>query len=104
MNKQGMSFIPDCKLTNLGTTYKGKRSQTVSGHICHRWDANIPYSHTFTAEDFPDESLSDANNYCRNPDQDADGPWCYTIDPSIGRETCGIQLCNQSGKTTGSWH
>ena len=92
------TLVADCRPTYLGTTYKGTRSRTVSGHICHRWDATTPYSHGFTAEDFPDDSLSDANNYCRNPDGDPDGPWCYTIDPDIGRETCGIQLCIHLGK------
>ncbi|KAK2148431.1 hypothetical protein LSH36_498g02008 [Paralvinella palmiformis] len=99
----GIPLVSDCRPTYLGTTYKGSRSRTVSGHICHRWDATVPYSHGFTAKDFPDESLSDANNYCRNPDGDSDGPWCYTIDPIISRETCGIHLCLNLGRQCQRW-
>ena len=37
-------------------------------------------------------------NYCRNPDDDEDGPYCFTTDQSVPRQTCSIPLC--SGKKT----
>lgn len=32
-------------------------------------------------------------NYCRNPDRDKKGPWCYTVDPSVRHQSCGIKKC-----------
>lgn len=32
-------------------------------------------------------------NYCRNPDRDKRGPWCYTMDPNIRHQSCGIKKC-----------
>lgn len=32
-------------------------------------------------------------NYCRNPDRDKRGPWCYTVDPSVRHQSCGIKKC-----------
>ena len=32
-------------------------------------------------------------NYCRNPDGDRIGPWCYTTDPERRYESCHIPHC-----------
>lgn len=32
-------------------------------------------------------------NYCRNPDGDRIGPWCYTTDPEQRYESCNIPQC-----------
>uniref|UniRef100_A0A8B9CMH4 Kringle domain-containing protein n=1 Tax=Anser brachyrhynchus TaxID=132585 RepID=A0A8B9CMH4_9AVES len=32
-------------------------------------------------------------NYCRNPDDDVNGPWCYTADPAIRFDYCNIPEC-----------
>lgn len=32
-------------------------------------------------------------NYCRNPDGDRIGPWCYTTDPERRYESCNIPQC-----------
>ena len=41
----------------------------------------------------PDASLSGAANFCRNPDGEPHGPWCYTTDPDVRWEYCGIHPC-----------
>lgn len=35
------------------------------------------------------------NNFCRNPDGDAGGPWCYTTDPAVRFQSCGIKSCRE---------
>lgn len=35
-------------------------------------------------------------NYCRNPDNNSEGPWCYTRDPTVEREACPIPVCGMS--------
>lgn len=40
--------------------------------------------------------LGDSHNYCRNPDNDRYGPWCYTYDHGPDSEEwgyCGIPFC-----------
>ena len=36
-------------------------------------------------------------NYCRNPDNEPEGPWCYTIDPTERWEYC-LPMCKPKGK------
>ena len=42
---------------------------------------------------FPDDNLADASNYCRNPDNEPNGPWCYTTDADTRWEYCSLALC-----------
>lgn len=34
-------------------------------------------------------------NFCRNPDRDPGGPWCYTTDPAVRFQSCGIKSCRE---------
>ena len=89
---------PECLTTYIGAEYHGHKATTMSGHTCQQWASQFPHEHNFTAADFPDETLDDASNYCRNPDGRAGGgPWCYTTSPTVTWKFCGIQLCQQQG-------
>lgn len=55
--------------------------------VFHVWCRINPKTH-------PDANLTE--NYCRNPDGDLHGPWCYTTDPKIEFDYCAIKQC---GKT-----
>ena len=50
-----------------------------------------------TANDFPDGTLEDAYNYCRNPTFDLTGPWCFVKDKDNPQKhlkhSCGIIQC-----------
>lgn len=35
------------------------------------------------------------DNFCRNPDGDPGGPWCYTTDPAVRFQSCGIKSCRE---------
>ena len=70
---------------------------TRSGKTCQRWDSqtpHVPQASLVVAGNFPDSSVSDAENSCRNIDNDGNGPWCYTMDPSTRWEYCDIPLCS----------
>ncbi|CAH1791206.1 unnamed protein product [Owenia fusiformis] len=83
--------ITDCKQDKLGSQYMGKISRTVNGIPCQRWDSQSPHSHGITT--VPDGSLAAADNFCRNPDNETGGPWCYTTDPNERWDYCGVPLC-----------
>ena len=82
-----------CKGTEKGTEYKGTISTTANGKTCQKWTEQSPHKHFMTdPSKFPDASLEEANNYCRNPDLGAK-PWCYTTDPDDKWEYCDIPKC-----------
>ena len=74
-------------------------SVTNSGKTCQRWDADYPHpKHNDEygrkqrdPTSYPDSSIADAANYCRNPDWDK--PYCYTTDPNKRFEKCDIPKC-----------
>lgn len=78
-----------------GKDYNGKLSVTAMGLTCQRWDSQKPHSHTLTADDFPDKSLTLAANYCRNPGGQGTAPWCYTTNPEVEMEYCKIPRCQE---------
>ena len=89
-------MVKECKTTDLGKEYMGHVASTLSGKICQRWDSQSPHTHTKDESKLPDQTLSDAANFCRNPDGEIHGPWCYTIDNATRWEYCNVPTC--SGK------
>ncbi|XP_073475668.1 hepatocyte growth factor isoform X3 [Aquarana catesbeiana] len=97
------SQIPKCDTSTHqecyygnGITYRGTISRTRSRLQCTMWEKNMGdvRRHTFKE---PDISMLE-KNYCRNPDNDAHGPWCYTDNPLIPWDYCHISRCE--GDTT----
>nr|XP_050849219.1 uncharacterized protein LOC127063448 isoform X3 [Vespula vulgaris] len=105
--------LSKCKLTQLGTEYRGSKMVTSSNVRCQYWQTDQPlhkvilclvllitidYQHmvnpNITDADFPEKSMKAAKNYCRNPTKDPRGPWCYTLDPTLIDDECDIPLCN----------
>ena len=83
-----------CKSTTEGKEYIGQISETANGTACQRWDSQSPHSHNYTTNDYyPDATITDAANHCRNVD-DEDLPWCYTTDPDVRWEYCNIPDCS----------
>ena len=42
----------------------------------------------------PGNNFSANVNYCRNPDGEPCGPWCYTEDPAKRWEYCDVKMCS----------
>ncbi|XP_068198816.1 plasminogen [Antennarius striatus] len=81
----------DCKVGN-GDSYRGTTSITISGVNCQAWRSQSPHTHnSFTPQSHPNNGLD--GNSCRNPDNDVNGPWCYTTDPSKKWDYCQIPDC-----------
>ncbi|XP_060584162.1 plasminogen-like isoform X2 [Ruditapes philippinarum] len=97
----GIPQCSSCQKPNIGCynqgdsrSYNGTKNTTWNGKKCQRWDEQSPHNHTRDfSYDFPDASLTAAENYCRNPDHDGDEPWCYTLDPNERFTTCGVPQC-----------
>ena len=51
---------------------------------------------------FPDHSLKDAENHCRNPTMDPCGPWCYVSMTSNQKEYCSVPECSAANKGNSS--
>ena len=71
--------------------YRGEISTTITGRTCQRWDEQAPQSHSRTRKNYPTANL--VENYCRNPDNEPGGAWCYTTDENKRWEYCGVPVC-----------
>ncbi|CAC5400511.1 MRC [Mytilus coruscus] len=79
-----------CRMNLIGASYRGNISRTKSGRLCQAWSSQTPQKHRFS------ESLSDQKNYCRNPDNEPYGPWCYTTDVNQRWEYCDTPYCDET--------
>ena len=43
------------------------------------------------SDDFLEQNITEVVNYCRNPNKDKDGPWCFVGEDE--RETCYVPFC-----------
>lgn len=101
-NTSSRFYILDCTTTRLEKEYTGHHRITMFGRTCQRWDSQTPHGHDRNKPSiFPDATLEDAANYCRNPDNE-NGLWCYTTDPDKRWEYCDVPKCegNQSPSFT----
>jgi len=73
-----------------GSDYMGTVAVNNYGFDC------LPWTYfSYPASQFPDETVADAANYCRNPDGDA-GPWCfYEYFGTIYYAFCDIPYCDK---------
>ncbi|XP_053408451.1 uncharacterized protein LOC123559684 isoform X2 [Mercenaria mercenaria] len=85
----GRGIPLDCYRTTP-SRYDGHQQTTINGDACVRWDS---FDNDFRlASNFPDATVADAANYCRNPDKD-ENLWCFTGKMSTSWNICGIKKC-----------
>jgi len=82
-----------CTPDALGTKYTGRKTTTVGNKTCQRWDAQAPHTHSQTADNLIEDTLTDMSNFCRNPDGYKDGLWCYTTEEDTRWELCDVEIC-----------
>ncbi|XP_006770660.1 PREDICTED: hepatocyte growth factor-like protein [Myotis davidii] len=88
---QKKDYVRDCIMDN-GIKYRGTKATTRSGLTCQRWSHRHPNDHKYMPT--PKNGLEE--NFCRNPDGDPRGPWCYTTDPAVRFQSCGIKSCREA--------
>ncbi|XP_040850416.1 hepatocyte growth factor-like protein isoform X5 [Ochotona curzoniae] len=88
---QKKDYVRTCIVDN-GVSYRGTVAVTVGGLPCQAWNHRFPNDHKYT----PSLRNGLEENFCRNPDRDPGGPWCYTTDPAERFQTCGIKSCQEA--------
>uniref|UniRef100_A0A8C6WK68 Macrophage stimulating 1 n=1 Tax=Neogobius melanostomus TaxID=47308 RepID=A0A8C6WK68_9GOBI len=83
----------DCYHEN-GKNYKGSVRKTRKGITCQKWSVNTPHRTKINTRTHPEANLTE--NFCRNPDRDQHGPWCYTTDPKTEFDYCAIKQCGKA--------
>ncbi|MEQ2233880.1 hypothetical protein ILYODFUR_026302 [Ilyodon furcidens] len=81
-------------MSGTGVSYEGNINITQSGRKCQHWNRRFPhpiYREYNTSE--PNSNL--VENFCRNPDSRSEGPWCFTTDPTVQKETCRVPKCGE---------
>lgn len=67
--------------------------------LARAWDYPLillPLPPRFTPTSAPHAPLEE--NFCRNPDGDSHGPWCYTTDPGTTFDYCALRRCGEHGR------
>uniref|UniRef100_A0A8C5BNI4 Plasminogen n=1 Tax=Gadus morhua TaxID=8049 RepID=A0A8C5BNI4_GADMO len=89
---ENKAYLLECA-NGLGTDYRGTKARTTTGRTCQRWSGTVPHVPNFTPVSHPMADL--VSDFCRNPDSDVNGPWCYTTDSTKRWETCGVPDCSE---------
>ncbi|XP_061480281.1 plasminogen isoform X2 [Rhineura floridana] len=85
-------YLLECR-RGTGEDYRGTESKTQKGVTCQRWADKDPHSPIYSPTSHPNSGLE--GNYCRNPDNDEKGPWCYTTDSRKRYDFCNIPECEE---------
>ncbi|XP_064130599.1 hepatocyte growth factor-like protein isoform X2 [Loxodonta africana] len=88
---QKKDYVRNCIMGN-GSGYRGTVARTAGGLPCQRWNRKFPVDHKYV----PTLRNGLEENFCRNPEGDAGGPWCYTTDPAVRFQSCGIKSCREA--------
>ncbi|XP_023252211.1 prothrombin [Seriola lalandi dorsalis] len=78
-----------------GLNYEGNVNITKSGKQCQHWRHSFPHPimREFNISEQQNSNLEE--NFCRNPDNRPEGPWCFTQDPTVQKETCRVPICGE---------
>lgn len=77
---------------NRGLNYEGNLAVTISGLPCLPWDSVDVELHS-RKEFNKDVVLKE--NFCRNPDGDDEGVWCYVSHTSTMFDYCQLKYCGK---------
>ena len=93
-----------CGTPSLQNDYRGFISNTKNNRTCQAWSSQFPHGHSYFEYYYPNAGVGgDNNNYCRNPNNQPGGAWCYTTDPSVRWEYCDVPDCVDDPATLGEY-
>ncbi|XP_067861042.1 hepatocyte growth factor [Heptranchias perlo] len=87
--------VPEECYQEIGIAYRGVASNTRTGIPCAPWNNHNQASKSTIFYTNPEGLVK---NYCRNPDADKHGPWCYTNDPLSPWDYCATGPCDKTFK------
>lgn len=82
-------------LPERGRYYQGRQAVTALGSPCLGW-ASSQAKALSKDQDF-NPAVPLVENFCRNPDGDEEGAWCYVSEEPGGFEYCDLDYCGEAG-------
>ena len=79
--------------SGTGRGYEGTINTTENGIPCQSWNSTYPHQHLLHLEGFGE--LEGGHNYCRNPGNRGERPWCFTTDRDVRWEYCDVPVCGK---------
>nr|1A0H_A Chain A, Meizothrombin [Bos taurus]1A0H_D Chain D, Meizothrombin [Bos taurus] len=76
-----------------GREYRGRLAVTTHGSRCLAWSSEQAKALSKDQDFNPAVPL--AENFCRNPDGDEEGAWCYVADQPGDFEYCDLNYCEE---------
>ncbi|XP_021571852.1 prothrombin isoform X2 [Carlito syrichta] len=77
-----------------GRQYQGRLAVTTQGSPCLAWSSMKAKSLSKDQDFSPDVQL--VENFCRNPDGDEEGAWCYVAGEPGDFEYCDLNYCDDA--------
>ncbi len=88
-----------CGSSPLQIDYRGSINSTINGATCRSWSAQSPNQQSYvTNAQYPASGLGN-HNFCRNPNKQPGGAWCYTTSGDVQWEYCDVPVCNDDPGT-----
>ena len=103
MPEEVMKVLLGCSATEEGYDYMGRMEAAGEGHRCLDWqDERVLSASSVNLADslFPEASIREAQNFCRNPyyKQDSLGPWCFHLEgDALLSQSCYVPWCLPQG-------
>jgi len=92
---------PEECVNGNGVDYRGTLSVTNDGRVCKNWEDFVSIGGPFGVPTLIEEEGN--HNYCRNPDNDGQGAWCYVDGDREGSiNYCDIPQCSNETATEAS--
>lgn len=79
-------------LLERGRLYQGNLAVTTLGSPCLAWDSLSTKTQSKYENFDPEVKL--VQNFCRNPDRDEEGAWCF-VAQRPGFEYCSLNYCGE---------